>query len=134
MPRLKYSNVEINREVLAAIKRLNLVKNSSVKSLVQEIDRTRQLVITAVAENGQITPYNLQQLKDTIQSIVDSRAEQIANELSENGRRVFVKGLQVVDALIVSQEPKVEEDEDFKDIFSKIEEDIEESRKEMINL
>ena len=100
--RPKYSNINLNRKVVAAIKRLNKVKTASIKSLIKEIDRTRQLIITAIAENGQITPYNIQQLKTTIASILETRGQEITVNLSDNARRVFVKGIQVVDAVIES--------------------------------
>jgi hypothetical protein len=102
MPKYKQSNAKINREVLSAIKRLDVVKNAGVKALVSELEKTRQLIVLAVADNGQISSSNVQLLKTSIEQILQTRGEAIKNELSENARKVFVKGIQVVDTLIMT--------------------------------
>lgn len=103
MPRFKQSNVQLNKDILAAIRRLEAVKKGSVKSLIAELEKTRQLIVLSVAENGQITSQNVQSLKYTINQIIDTRGEQIRNALSENARRIFVKGIQVIDNALTSE-------------------------------
>lgn len=103
MPRYKQSKIRLNKEVIAAIRRLEAVKKSSVKVLIAELEKTRQTIILAVAENGQITAQNSQLLKNTIEQILQTRGEAIRNELSENARRIFVKGIQMVDKVLSSE-------------------------------
>ncbi len=99
--------IGINREILSAIKRLDAVKNSTLKAIIKEIDRIREQIILAIAQEEEINPRNAGLLKDKIRQIIDEHKSTMELELSDNARRVFVKGIQVIDKAIESYNLRV---------------------------
>lgn len=83
-----------------ALRQIRQIENASTKDFVAIVDKMRQEVVLAIAQSGEVNAVNSEIVKQRIQQITDEFYQKFYNELSENQRRLFVKGIQFVDKVV----------------------------------
>lgn len=91
---------KINRITKDALKQIEQIKNGTTKDFLSIVDRMRQDIILVVVQSGEVNPVNSDIIKQRVQVITKEYEEKFINALTENQRRLFVKGIQLVDKVV----------------------------------
>ena len=90
----------IDRITKDALKQIEQIKNGSTKDFISIVDKMRRDIVLVIAESSEVNPINSETIKQRIQNITSQYEEKFINALTENQRRLFVKGIQLVDKVI----------------------------------
>ena len=85
------------REIRNSLKLVNNLSNLSAKDFMRAVDEWRQKVILTVLETGDLNPITQDVIKQKIVEVNRQFEQKFEEQLSENQRRLFVKGIQTVD-------------------------------------
>lgn len=91
---------KIERITKDALKQISQLKGDSTKEFVSIVDKMRQEVILAIAESGEINPITSSVLKQRMEQITKDYEAKFEQALSDNQRRLFIKGIQLVDKTV----------------------------------
>ncbi len=90
----------IERITKDALKQIEQIKKGSTKDFISIVDKMRRDIVLVIAESGEVNPINSETIKQRIQAISKDYEEKFVNALTENERRLFVKGIQLVDKVV----------------------------------
>ena len=93
---------KIERITRGALKQIEQLKAGQTKEFVSLVNKMREQVVLAIAESGEVTPISSSQIKQRIEQITKDFELKFQNLLTENERKVFVKGLQIVDKTVTA--------------------------------
>jgi hypothetical protein len=90
----------VERITKDALKQVDALKVGSTKEFVAIINKMRQEIVLVIAETGEINPISSEAIKQRIKIIVEKYQQIFERALSDNQRRMFIKGIQVVDKTV----------------------------------
>lgn len=90
----------IERITREALRQIDQMKAESTKEFLAIVDKMRQEMILAVAQASEVNPVTSPGLKSAIERITREYETKFGAALTENQRRTFVKGIQVVDKTV----------------------------------
>lgn len=99
---MPHVNPDIDASIRNTLSQIEAAEAAGQKELIGLIDDLRRQVVLAVAETGEINPYTADLIRQRIASVVDAFRERLAQSLSDNQRRLFVKGIQTIDRAVKS--------------------------------
>lgn len=99
---MPHSDKKIDREIRASLKAINSLETKSVKEFIAVVDEMRQKIVLAIAESGQLSPITQDMIKNKVNEIVRIQRLKFEKVMSDNQRRMFVKGIQLVDSAVKS--------------------------------
>lgn len=91
---------KIDQHVAAAVKAINALTADGAKDFVAEVNRLRQQIVLAVVEDSGAQPFNRSAVKGRIETILEMYRRRFEEQLSNNERRLFIKGIQLIDTTI----------------------------------
>ena len=97
---MPHVNDGIDREIRRTLNRVNDLENASASEFIRMVDELRQRVVVVLVENGTLDANNASYIKSHLDSILSQYKSQFENVLSENQRKLFVKGIQTIDAAV----------------------------------
>ena len=95
-----HSKGDIDREIRRALKEAGNVEALSAQEWTALVEKLRQRIVLAIVEEGRLDASTLQLLKAKVGSILSDYRNRFEQALTENQRRLFVKGIQIVDRTI----------------------------------
>ena len=97
-------NLEVRRkidfEVHAILRKARIAENQGVKEFLKVVDELRERIILIIAEREKLSAYTITEIKNTIASITETYRIRFEDVLSENQRKMFVKGIQTIDVAV----------------------------------
>jgi len=93
----------MNRDVNLLIKKAEVTEEEAVREFTSQVNRLRERVILAISENEQLDAVTVLRLRHEIDSLVEQYKSKFESLLSENQRKCFVKGIQITDKAIETQ-------------------------------
>jgi hypothetical protein len=97
-----HSKKKIDQAVRDAAGRAGAASDSGAREFMRSVDALRERVVLELAQTGALTPYTAQTVKARISELMALYKDRMSEQLSANQRRLFIKGIQVVDAAITS--------------------------------
>jgi len=97
-----HTRKNIDAEIRRSLSAIAKLKNASAKEFVDIVNQLRERVILSIVQTGEINPVSADTIKAQVDSILSDYERRLDGSLSENQRRLFVKGLQVVDKAVTS--------------------------------
>ena len=91
---------KIDLEVNAILRKARIAEGQGVKEFLKVVDELRERVILIIAEREKLSAYTITEIKNTIASITETYRIRFEDVLSENQRKMFVKGIQTIDVAI----------------------------------
>jgi hypothetical protein len=91
------SRSAINKSIRTSLRKIEDISSVSNKEFLQKIDEWRQRVILVIAEAGEVNPITDETIKQRINQVNEIFQEKLAPILSDNQRKLFIKGIQLVD-------------------------------------
>lgn len=92
---------KIDNEIKSALGAIDEAEKIGVNQFLKAVDTMREKILIAILEQD-INPMTIEQIKSRINGITDTFNAQFKDLLSENQRRQFIRGIQVVDRAISS--------------------------------
>lgn len=87
----------VAREIRNSLKLIKNLEDLSAKEFVKAVDQWREKIILTVMETGDLNPITQDVIKQKIVEVNRQFEQKFEQLLSENQRRLFVKGIQTVD-------------------------------------
>lgn len=91
---------EIRRQIQLTLRSIKGITTEGDKQLLSLVDQLRRNIIVMLVENGRIDANLLRSLREQLPEIMRRFDTEFSGLLSENQRRVFVKGIQMVDRVV----------------------------------
>jgi len=92
----------IDSAIAKALTSVRVAQRAGVGLWLEAVNEMRRRVVLAIAQGGPLTPYTADALKNQVRAITEQFTQKFYDQLSENQRRLFVKGLRVVDEAVAS--------------------------------
>jgi hypothetical protein len=93
---------KINRSIKESLDNIDHLGDVGAQDFVSIINELRRRVIIVLAEEGEISGATAEAVKSRIDGIMTDYRSRFENSLSENQRRLFIKGVQLVDNAVKS--------------------------------
>ena len=93
-----FGNSQSDRVIRAILKEVETRTSFTVAEVIEIVNELRRQIVLAIAEGGELNPLTLERAKSTIDILVARYSEQITSTLTANERRVFTKGIELVDS------------------------------------
>jgi hypothetical protein len=93
-------NERINRNIRAILDQAGDITEKNLEDFLGIVNQMREQVILAIVQGGELDVLTVRQLKYRLAEIQRTYTERFQQFMSENQRRMFVKGIQVVDKAI----------------------------------
>lgn len=94
------ASAKVNAEIRRRLKQMEELEANGAQQFVAKLDELRRLIVMAIVEEREITAYTSSQLKSRIAELVERFRPALEAQLTENQRRLFVKGIQMIDATL----------------------------------
>lgn len=104
---MAHARRKIDQEIRAALRRAMSVQNSGAKEFLGLVNRLRENIILAIVESGELDKRTASAIKQRVNQLLDVFNKRFAEHLSTNERRLFVKGIQVVDVAVTASDLKL---------------------------
>jgi len=91
---------KVNAEIRNRLKQMEQIETDGAQQFIAKLDELRRLIVMAIVEEREITAYTSTQLKNRIAELVERFRPALEAQLTENQRRLFVKGIQMIDATL----------------------------------
>lgn len=95
---MHHTKKEIDAGIAEALKKAQDAENAGAREFVAAINELRRRIVLAVTETGKLDTYTGMSVKATIADIVANYDERLVGILTDNQRRLFLRGLRVIDA------------------------------------
>ncbi len=92
----------VTREIRNSLKQIQNLENLSAKEFLKVVDEWRERVILTIIEVGDLNPITSDVIKAKVVELNDQFKLKFESQLTENQRRLFVKGIQIVDNALKS--------------------------------
>jgi len=97
---MAHSNRRIDQEIRGAVRSAERVEDEIVREFRRTADQLRQAVVLKIVEHGQLDPGSIPRLKAQIDQLVQQFELRFRDLMSENQRRMFVRGIKIVDRAV----------------------------------
>lgn len=92
----------ISRSIRNTLRLIEQLEDSQARSFVSLVDELRRDVVLVILNNPGLGPLDGETIKQAIDQIMLTYRTRFMDQLSENQRRLFIKGIQLVDSALKS--------------------------------
>ena len=97
---MAHTNRHIDRQINLILDQAVGIESSGVDEFIALVDRLREEVILAIVQGGEIDSYTAMTVKGRLGQILQTYETKFRDLMTENQRRMFVRGIQVVDKAV----------------------------------
>lgn len=97
---MSHKKPDIDSAIKTAEERASKTNEEAAKSFLAEVDRLRQNVVLTIVDGGTLDVGTVENLKLRVRFILEQWQTKFERIMSENQRRMFIRGIQVIDAAI----------------------------------
>jgi hypothetical protein len=90
----------IDPHIKAILNRARALQNEATKEFLVLVDELRERILLTILDAREITPYTVNLVKQVVAQLTADYNEKYIQKLSEDQRKQFVKGIQIVDSTI----------------------------------
>lgn len=93
---------KIERDINAILRKAQIAENQGVREFLKVVNELRERIIIELADRGQLSSHLVREIRQAVYDITETYRIRFEDVLSENQRRMFVKGIQVIDTALDS--------------------------------
>lgn len=90
----------LDSQIRQTLRLARQLENSGAREVKAILDQLRREIVIRIVEGGEISPSLAAQIKEEVDRLMQQFSSRLSQQMSENERRLFVKGVQSVDAAI----------------------------------
>jgi hypothetical protein len=98
---------KIDAQISATLKAATATENAGAKEFVALVNKLRQEIVLAIIEAGELDKRTADAVKQRLAFILKEYEKRFAEHLSANERRLFIKGIQIVDNAVSGADLRV---------------------------
>jgi uncharacterized protein with gpF-like domain len=93
-------NQNVNRRIREILDEANNIADRNLEDFLATVNRMREEVVLVIVQGGELDPLTVRMVQDRLRDIQRTYQERFSDLMSENQRRIFIKGIQVVDKAV----------------------------------
>lgn len=99
---MAHTNKKIDAQIRSILKTMDGIEDSGVKALIQKLEKLRHVIVQTIVETGELDANTSGRLKREIVEVMEQYRPGIEELLTSNQRRLFIKGIQMIDTVAKS--------------------------------